>query len=123
MVQEKKKQLVRSNEIKWKPLNEPGISGIFVKTLRYDYKNNRPLSFLLKFEAGATYPAHNHPGGEEVYVIEGSVKIAKDLLNAGDYLYTAINNKHAVWSKTGCVLLFIVPAEVEILKIKSADLE
>jgi hypothetical protein len=32
----------------------------------------------LKFDAGgATYPAHSHPGGEEVFVIGGKVKLAR----------------------------------------------
>jgi quercetin dioxygenase-like cupin family protein len=52
----------------------------------------------LKFEPGATYPAHNHPGGEEVFVIEGDVKLGKDRLSAGDYLYTPPQGKHAVRS-------------------------
>ena len=122
MKKENMNQLIRSNQMGWKPLDEPGVSGIFVKSLRYDEENKRPLSFLLKFEPGATYPAHNHPGGEEVFVVEGSIKFAKDNLNAGDYLYTAINNKHAVWSKAGCIALFIVPQEVEILKTKNRGL-
>ncbi len=118
MKQENINQLTRSNET-WKPLDEPGVPGIFLKPLRYGEEWKRPLSFLLKFEPGATYPAHNHPGGEEAFVLEGSIKFAKDNLNAGDYLYTAINNKHAVWSRAGAIVLFIVPQEVEILKTKN----
>jgi quercetin dioxygenase-like cupin family protein len=70
----------------------------------------------LKFEPGATYPAHNHPGGEEVFVIEGDVKLDKDRLSSGDYLYTPPQGKHAIWSERGCILLVNVPEEVEILK-------
>jgi len=110
--------LVRSNQIVWEPLNEPGVSGIFVKSLRYDDENKRSVSFLLKFEPGARYPLHNHPGGEEAFVLEGSIKFAGDTLNAGDYLYTAINKSHGVSSEEGCVVLFVVPQEVEILKAR-----
>jgi quercetin dioxygenase-like cupin family protein len=109
-------QLVRSNQIEWKALAEPGASGVFVKVLRFDKETRRAPTILLKFAAGATYPAHNHPGGEEIFVLEGDLKLGKDHLYAGDYLYTAPNGKHAVRSEKGCVVLISVPEEVIILK-------
>ena len=109
-------QLVRTNESDWKALNEPGVSGISVKVLRFDKANGRAPTFLLKFEPGATYPAHDHPAGEEVFVLEGEVSFGKHHLKAGDYLYTPPWGKHAVWSKQGCVMLLCVPEEVVILK-------
>lgn len=109
-------QLVRSNEVNWKPLGEENSDGVFVKTLLYNETQKRSPTILLKFEAGATYPLHNHPEGEEVFVLEGDVKLGKDELFAGDFLYTAANNKHRVSTKNGCVLLLKVPKEVEIIK-------
>ena len=112
-------QFVRSQQIEWKPLPEPGVSGVFVKVLQFDAETRRSPTFLLKFEAGATYPAHNHPGGEEIYVLEGDIRLGKDHLYAGDYLYTAPNGKHAVRSKNGCVVLVKTPQAVEILKVRN----
>lgn len=109
-------QLVRSNQTEWKPLPEPGVTGVFVKALRFDETTRRAPTILLKFEPGATYPAHNHPGGEEIFVLEGDIKLGKDHLFAGDYLYTAPNGKHAVWSQNGCVVLVNIPQSVEILR-------
>jgi anti-sigma factor ChrR (cupin superfamily) len=109
-------QLVRSYQAEWRPLAEPGVSGVFVKTLRFDKETQRAPTILLKFEAGASYPAHNHPGGEEVFVIEGDLKVGKDHLRAGDYLYTPPDGKHAAWSEKGCIALVNVPQQVEILK-------
>ena len=74
-------QLVRSHQIDWQPLAEPGVSGVFVKALRFDEETRRSPTILLKFSAGATYPAHNHPGGEEIFVIEGDI-------NWGRTIYT-----------------------------------
>ena len=109
-------QLVRTNESAWKPLNEPGISGLSVKVLRFDKGKGRARTILLRFEPGATYPAHDHPAGEEVFILEGEVTFGKHHLRAGDYLYTPPGGKHAVWSKQGCVMLLCVPEEVVILK-------
>jgi quercetin dioxygenase-like cupin family protein len=109
-------QLVRSDQIEWRALAEPGVSGVFVKVLRFDRETRRAPTILLKFAAGATYPAHNHPGGEEIFVLEGDLKLGKDHLYAGDYLYTSPHGKHAVRSEKGCIVLVSVPEEVEILK-------
>jgi len=109
-------QLVRSGQIEWKALAEPGASGVFVKVLRFDSETRRAPTILLKFAAGATYPAHNHPGGEEIFVLEGDLKLGKDHLYAGDYLYTSPNGKHAVRSEQGCIVLVSVPEEVVVLK-------
>ena len=114
-------QLVRSHAIDWKPLAEPGVSGVFVKVLKFDKKPGRAPTILLKFDPGATYPAHNHPGGEEVFVVEGDISFGKEDLHAGDYLYTAPHGKHAVHSKNGCIVLVSVPEEVEILKPQRRD--
>lgn len=112
--------LVRRQQLEWRPLPEPGVTGIYIKELLFDHETQRAPTILLKFEAGATYPAHNHPGGEEIFVLEGDLKLGKDHLYAGDYLYTAPDGKHAVWSQNGCVALLKVPQQVEILKPRTS---
>lgn len=113
-----RKYIVQTEHTEWKPLIEEGVqtSGIYSKILRYDDKQQRPPSFLLKFDAGASYPFHNHPGGEEAFVLEGEVFFNEAKLAKGDYLYTPPGFKHSVKTDTGCTILFIVPEEVEIIK-------
>lgn len=109
--------IVPSGTGQWLPLVEQGIAypGIWVKALRYDAQKHRSPTILLRFEPGASYPYHNHPAGEELFVLEGGCRIEGAALTAGDYLYTPPQYKHAVHSDTGCTLLFVVPEEVEIL--------
>ncbi len=109
--------IVKSPQKEWLPLVEKGIDykGIFVKSLRFDPEKQRSTTILLKFEAGASYPYHNHPAGEEIFVLEGSCEIEGATLVAGDYLYTPPQYKHAVKSRIGCTLFFMIPEEVEIL--------
>ncbi|MGB8326344.1 MAG: cupin domain-containing protein [Steroidobacteraceae bacterium] len=108
-------QLVRGGQLDWCPLDEPGVTGVSVKILRFDAATGRAPTILLKFEPGSTYPAHNHPGGEELFVLEGDIKLGKHHLRTGDYLFTAPNHKHAVRSQGGCIVLVSVPEQVEIL--------
>src|SRR4030095_2367337 len=111
--------IVRNDQKEWQPLIENGIryEGISVISLHYDEDKKRSTTILLKFEPGAQYPYHNHPAGEELYVLEGEVILENVTLRRGDYLYTPPNFKHSVTTKTGCTMLFIIPEEVEILKI------
>ncbi len=110
--------IASTSKISWSPLVEEGIdtTGIHVKPLRHDEHTGRAPSILLKFEPGARYPYHNHPGGEEIMVLSGSCEIEGATLHEGDYLYTPPNFKHAVTTKEGCVLFLMIPEEVEILE-------
>lgn len=110
--------IARTGNVEWKPLKEEGVgtTGLYVKALRYDPLQKRSPAILLKFDPGSSYPFHNHPGGEEIFVLNGSCLVNQTLLNTGDYLYTPPGFKHGVRSETGCELLLIIPEEVEILK-------
>ncbi|MCF3110285.1 cupin domain-containing protein [Niabella sp. CC-SYL272] len=105
------------NSKEWQPLIEKGVHyhGISVVSLHYDETKQRSTTILLKFDPGAAYPYHNHPGGEEIYVLKGEVILEDTTLYQGDYLYTPPGFKHSVTTKTGCILLFIIPEEVELL--------
>jgi quercetin dioxygenase-like cupin family protein len=109
--------IIKTKQQDWQPLIEKGIhyEGVFVKSLRYNTEKQRSTTILLKFEKGGSYPYHNHPAGEELYVLEGEAIIEGALLKADDYLFTPINFKHSVRTEVGCVILLIIPEEVEIL--------
>ncbi|MEC5142617.1 cupin domain-containing protein [Chitinophaga sp. 212800010-3] len=111
--------IVRNGEKQWQPLIEKGIhyEGISVISLLYDNEKGRSTTILLRFEPGAAYPYHNHPAGEQIYVLSGDVIVEGASLSAGDYLYTPPGFKHSVTTKTGCTLFFIIPEEVEILNV------
>lgn len=109
--------IVKNNQKEWQPLIENGIEykGVSVVSLHYDEVKQRSTTILLKFEPGASYPYHNHPAGEEIYVISGEAILENTKLFEGDYLYTPPQFKHSVRTEKGCTLLFVVPEEVEIL--------
>lgn len=111
------KYIVKTQLTEWKPLIEEGVNtkGIYFKILRYDDRQKRPPSFILKFEAGASYPFHNHPAGEEAFILDGEVYFNDTKLSKGHYLYTPPNFKHEVKTETGCQILFVVPEEVDII--------
>lgn len=50
------------------------------------YTDGVAESYLVRLEAGARAPAHDHPAPEECLVLEGSVRyVGAETLNAGDF--------------------------------------
>ena len=47
----------------------PGVT----KKVLYSNEESGELTLLLRFEMGSAYPLHNHPGKEEIFVLEGDV--------------------------------------------------
>jgi anti-sigma factor ChrR (cupin superfamily) len=103
--------VVRSGEAAWRTLP---IAGVSIKVLRSDKESGESTS-LIRFEAGVRLPAHDHPAGEEVFVVEGDLQIGSARLKAGDYLYTPPSGKHAASSEGGCVFLVTLPKPVVFL--------
>src|SRR5213593_1442460 len=104
--------VVRGDGAAWQSTKVPGVS---VRALRRNAETGESTA-LVRFAPGARFPAHNHPAGEEVFVLEGEVLIGPDRLKAGDYLYTPPDGKHAASSDGGCVFLVTLPRPVEILQ-------
>ena len=103
--------MVKTDELAWRAV---GVPGVFSKLLRDD-KETGARSVLLRFEPGARFPAHDHPGGEEILILEGDLHVARDHLRAGDYLYTPPGGVHAAWSEAGCLAFVTLPKPVVVL--------
>ncbi|MBX7041562.1 MAG: cupin domain-containing protein [Ignavibacteria bacterium] len=105
----------RSGSEDWEELAEDGVvyDGVYIKSLRFDGRTNRSPTILIRFDPGASYPFHDHPAGEEIYVLQGEVIIEQAVLREGDYLYTPPGFRHGVRSEKGCVLLACIPEEVK----------
>jgi quercetin dioxygenase-like cupin family protein len=103
--------VVRSEGLPWRALPIPGVS---VRALRRDAESGESTT-IVRFDAGVRFPAHDHPGGEEILVLEGDLRVGPDLLHPGDYLYTPPNGKHAASSEGGCTFLVTLPQPVRFL--------
>jgi quercetin dioxygenase-like cupin family protein len=108
-----KETFTSSTTGEWRPSKV--AAGVSIKMLRND-KDSGESASLVRLEPGASVPAHDHPAGEEVFVLEGDVRIGRHHLKTGDYLYTPPDAKHAAASEGGCVFLVTLPKPVVILK-------
>ena len=69
-------------------------------------------SFLLRFKAGSVCPMHDHPGGEEIYVVSGRGRLNELAIAAGDFILTPPGESHALHAETDVLIHVITPEPV-----------
>ena len=100
-----------TTEREWREFaDNPGVS---YKTLRKHEQGG--VTLLLKFDPGARYHAHRHPGGEEYYVVEGVLDDMGKGWPAGSYIWHPPGSSHRPASKSGAVVLVTLPQPIERL--------
>jgi anti-sigma factor ChrR (cupin superfamily) len=90
----------------WMPHPVPGIR------MRVLSKNRRSgyATLLLDVAAGARFPAHDHGGDEDCYVISGSVLTVGRRLGPGDFIHANAGTHHEeLWTDEGARVLLVVP--------------
>lgn len=92
----------------------PDVPGVRYKVLRH-HAARRGITLLLQFAAGAAYPTHRHPEGEEYFVLDGSVQDGGHSYGAHTFVYHPPGSAHRPASSTGCTLLVTLPAHIERL--------
>lgn len=83
---------------------QPRAPGIWHKPL-YRQGGYREWSALLRFDPGAEGPLHDHPAGEEMFVIDGDISDDDGDYPAGTWLRSPPGSSHRIRSETGAVLL------------------
>lgn len=62
------------------------------------------VTSVVRYTPGATFPAHDHPDGEEILVLQGVFSDEHGDWPAGTYLLNPEGFHHAPFSKNGCLL-------------------
>jgi anti-sigma factor ChrR (cupin superfamily) len=86
---------------------DSGLAGITAKVLAVDRERGL-VTLLLRARAGAVYPAHQHSGPEECYVVRGSITIDGHRLRAGDFHHADEGSEHsAITTDEGAEVLVV----------------
>jgi len=80
---------------------ETGVPGLTV--LRVHEDEREQVGFF-RFAPGTKIPLHEHVGGEEFYVIEGSLSDANGTYKKGTWVRQEHGSTHEVTSNEGCLL-------------------
>jgi anti-sigma factor ChrR (cupin superfamily) len=94
-----------------RPEWEAVAPGIECKLLAADRERQR-ISMLVRLVAGASYPAHQHAGVEELHLLDGELWIDERKLAPGDYSCGAPGARdERVFSETGCTCLLLTSTQ------------
>jgi anti-sigma factor ChrR (cupin superfamily) len=93
---------VRSSALDW----QPSPSGtVWRKRLHLvGGAESGQVTSVVRYEKGATFAAHDHPDGEEIFVLEGVFSDEHGDWPAGTYLLNPEGFRHAPFSGPGCLL-------------------
>jgi hypothetical protein len=62
------------------------------------------VTSIVRYVPGATFPPHDHPEGEEIFVLDGIFSDEHGDWPTGAYLLNPEGFRHAPFSKDGCVI-------------------
>ncbi|NIW23737.1 MAG: anti-sigma factor [Gammaproteobacteria bacterium] len=62
------------------------------------------VTSVVRYEPGASFPAHDHPEGEEILVLDGVFSDEHGDWPAGTYLLNPEGFRHTPFSREGCLL-------------------
>ncbi len=90
---------IDTNNEAWPETNIPGVARM---TLVDDGQGNSIR--LGRVDPGCHIPAHDHVGGEEIFVIEGEIADEYGEYPTGTWIRQEDGSRHEPFSKSGCLL-------------------
>jgi len=96
-----------------KPAIHKPLEGDWVKSpadgvlrihLEREAKESGHTTSFVRFEPGSHFPPHQHPQGEEIYVLDGVFSDENGNYPAGTYIRNPQGTSHKPFTKEGCTL-------------------
>ncbi|WP_434044090.1 MULTISPECIES: cupin domain-containing protein [Sorangium] len=89
----------------------PGVQFSF---LRRHGGGGGGMTVLVRMEKGARARRHDHPGGEETYLVSGKLRVGERVLSPGDYLWTAPGESHDGYAEEESVFFVVLPGGLDV---------
>jgi anti-sigma factor ChrR (cupin superfamily) len=97
-----RRENVHLDELEWE--SSPGGEVLRKRLHRVGPAESGQVTSLVRYPAGARFPAHDHPEGEEIFVLEGVFSDQQGDFPAGTHLLNPEGFRHAPGSEPGCLL-------------------
>lgn len=98
----KQRVVIKTAKKAWEQSPSPGVMR---KPLARENHESGHATSIVKYKAGAKFNSHNHPLGEEIYVISGVFSDETGDYPTGSYFRNPKGFVHAPFSIKGCELL------------------
>jgi len=96
-----KKLVINTNEREWVPSSLPGVDRC---VLERESAEAGITTSVVTYAPNSHFPAHTHPKGEEIFVLEGVFSDENGDYEAGTYIRNPAGSSHSPFSKEGCKL-------------------
>jgi len=96
-----KRVILESAQREWV---ESPSANVYRKPLARSDIDGGHVTSIVKYEKGASFSAHPHPGGEEIFVLEGVFSDETGDYSAGTYIRNPPGSSHTPFSKEGCII-------------------
>ncbi len=83
---------------------ESPLAGVYRKPLEREAAEHGHVTSIVKYEAKSYFNEHNHPLGEEIFVLEGTFSDETGDFGPGTYIRNPPGSKHKPFSHEGCVI-------------------
>lgn len=93
--------VVNTKNMEWETSE---AEGVLRKRLERIDANPEPVTTLVQYLPGSSFPAHKHVNGEEIYVLEGTFSDNHGSYPAGSYLRNPPGSNHAPKAEEGCTI-------------------
>lgn len=80
-------------------------AGVWRKPLAREEAERGHATSIVRYDAGASFPDHGHPLGEEILVLDGIFSDETGDYPAGTYFRNPPGFRHSPFSEHGCVIL------------------
>ncbi len=97
-----KRVVIHANEACWQ---QSPLPGVWRKPLARENRESGHATSIVKYDVGAKFSRHNHPLGEEIFVLSGTFSDETGDFPAGSYFRNPKGFVHAPFSLDGCELL------------------
>jgi anti-sigma factor ChrR (cupin superfamily) len=95
---DQQRQVVSTSEATWRPGLVPGLDVLPLHSFGSEHVA------LVRWQPGTRFPAHGHPGGEEILVLRGVFQDEHGAYPAGSWLRNPPGSLHQPWSEAGCTI-------------------
>lgn len=97
--QDRRQIKIDTNAGEWQT-RAPGVEAMTL----YDEADHPEKIRLVRFAPGTNFPDHDHPGGEEVFILDGGIEDDYGKYGKGCWGRYPVGSRHKVFSEQGCVL-------------------
>jgi len=116
------KVVINTTQEPWLP---SPIAGVRRKILAREHAESGHATSIVKYQANGYFNSHNHPLGEEIFVLDGVFSDEFGDYPAGTYIRNPPGSSHQPFSKSGCTLFvklnqFLVEDQA-IIRINTND--